>query len=99
MREPSRDFHPRSSARIGKLMRMLTVDRTAVLLFCTFLLIMPTTSPAQKKRSMVGSAAKATDPASVKVVPDLAKRVAKFRSVQMPFPSTGLTANERKMVG
>jgi hypothetical protein len=48
---------------------------------------------------MVGSAAKTTDPATVKVVPDLAKRVAKFRSVQMTFQTTGLTVNERKMVG
>lgn len=56
-------------------------------------------SPAQKKRSMIGSAAKASDPATVKVVPDLSRRVAKFRSVEMPFHSAGLTLNERKMVG
>jgi hypothetical protein len=63
-------------------------------------LLMPVASTAQKKaRSMVGSAAKATDPASVKVAPDLARRVAKFRSVQMPFADKGLTLNERKMVG
>ncbi len=55
-------------------------------------------SRAQKKRSMNGSAAKASDPSTVKVVPDLAARVRKFRSVQMPFPSGGLTANERTMV-
>lgn len=64
------------------------------------LLLMSITSAAQKKsRNMVGSAAKATDPATVKVVPDLAKRVAKFRSVQMPFVDKTLTVNERKMVG
>jgi len=57
-------------------------------------------STGQKKsRTMVGSAAKPTDPAAVKVAPDLAKRVAKFRSVQMPFADAALTANERKMVG
>jgi hypothetical protein len=61
---------------------------------------MSITSAAQKKsRNMVGSAAKSTDPATVKVVPDLAKRVAKFRSVQMPFVDKTLTVNERKMVG
>jgi len=61
---------------------------------------MSITGAAQKKsRNMVGSAAKATDPATVKVVPDLAKRVAKFRSVQMPFVEKTLTVNERKMVG
>jgi len=55
-------------------------------------------SRAQKKRSMNGSAAKASDPSTVKVVPDLATRVRKFRSVPMPFPSAGLTAHERTMV-
>ena len=59
---------------------------------------MSITGAAQKKsRNMVGSAAKATDPATVKVVPDLAKRVAKFRSVQMPFVEKTLTVNERKI--
>src|SRR5579864_9528424 len=99
MREPSRDFYQRRSARIRNFMTMLRVHRTVGPIFFIFLLLMPITSTAQKKRSMVGSAAKATDPASVKVVPDLAKRVAKFRSVQMTFQSTGLTVNERKMVG
>ena len=46
---------------------------------------------------MTGSAAKTGSPANLKVVPDLADRVAKFRRVQMPLPA-GLTANERKMV-
>ena len=99
MREPSRDFYQRLSARIRNFMTMLRVHRTVGPIFFIFLLLMPIASTAQKKRSMMGSAAKATDPASVKVVPDLAKRVAKFRSVQMTFQSTGLTVNERKMVG
>src|SRR5215471_3592320 len=63
-------------------------------------LFMPVASTAQKKaRSMVGSAAKATDPAAVKVVPDLARRDAKFRPVAMPFADKMLTLPERKMVG
>jgi hypothetical protein len=54
---------------------------------------------AQKtKRSMTGSAAKDGQAANLKVVPDLSLRVAKFRRVQMPMPSTGLTENERQMV-
>jgi hypothetical protein len=77
----------------------MTVHRIVVSAFFFFLLMVPITSSAQKTRSMIGSAAKATDPATVKVVPDLAKRVAKFRSVEMKFQSTGLTAKERKMVG
>ena len=64
-----------------------------------FLILMTTTVPAQKKRGLlIGTAAKATDPAAVKVVPDLARRLARFRTVQMPLRS-GLTPNERKMVG
>lgn len=46
---------------------------------------------------MTGSAAKDGQPANLKVVPDLAERVAKFRRVQMPMP-TGLTETEQKMV-
>ena len=34
----------------------------------------------------------------MQVVPDLAQRLAKFRRVDMPFHSAGLTAREKKMV-
>ncbi len=47
---------------------------------------------------MIGSAAKQAEPANVKVVPDLARRVARFRSVQMPLPPS-LTVKERKLAG
>src|SRR5215831_3663792 len=58
-----------------------------------------TVMPAQKTlRSMSGSAAKSGQAANLKVAPDLYLRVEKFRRVQMPMPSAGLTANERKMV-
>src|SRR5215470_743017 len=46
--------------------------------------IMPTSSSAQRKRGpLVGTAAKAAEPANVKVVPELAKRVARFHQVEM----------------
>src|SRR6516164_1850876 len=51
-----------------------------------------------KKRVMTGSAARAKDPATVEVVPDLDKRVAQFREVQMLFRTTALTVSERKMI-
>jgi hypothetical protein len=55
--------------------------------------------PAQRKRElMIGSAAKQAEPANVKVAPDLARRVARFRSVRMPLPA-GLTVKDRKLVG
>src|ERR1700746_3538499 len=86
----------RRSARIGNFMGNPITNRIVVLV----LLFMSIASTAQKKsRNMVGSAAKATDPATVKVVPDLARRVAKFRSVSMSFADQALTLNEKKMVG
>jgi len=47
---------------------------------------------------MVGTAAKEAEPANVKVVPDLARRLARFRPVEMPM-RTDLSPSERKMVG
>ena len=53
---------------------------------------------ARKPRTMTGSAAKAGSTANLKVVPDLDKRLAKFRRVRMPFNAAGLTAREQQMV-
>lgn len=47
---------------------------------------------------MTGSAAKGAESAGMQVVPDLASRVAKFRRVEVPFHSSGLSAREMKMV-
>ena len=47
---------------------------------------------------MTGSAAKGAESAAMHVVPDLDHRLAKFRRVEMPFHSAGLTAREVKMV-
>jgi len=70
----------------------------AFLLFLT-VTSMSVSTVAQKKREwMIGSAAKKTEPANVKVAPDLARRLRRFRSVQMPL-SSGLTLKEKKMVG
>jgi hypothetical protein len=68
------------------------------LLCLLYVTLMPISTAAQKKRGLlIGTAAKSAEPANVKVVPDLAKRVARFRSVEMPL-RTDLSANERKMV-
>jgi hypothetical protein len=57
------------------------------------------TSSAQKNlKPMTGSSAKGAESTGMQVVPDLAARVAKFRRVEMPFHSTGLTAREVKLV-
>jgi hypothetical protein len=47
---------------------------------------------------MTGSAAKAGVAANLKVVPDIAERVAKFRRVQMPFHAAGLSARDQLMI-
>ena len=47
---------------------------------------------------MTGSAAKGAESAGMQVVPDLDQRLAKFRRVEMPFRSSGLTAREVKLV-
>ncbi|MGB6776427.1 MAG: Zn-dependent hydrolase [Terriglobales bacterium] len=52
----------------------------------------------QKKTTMTGSAAKGGAPANLKVVADLPQRLAKFRRVQMPFQTAGLSAREQQLV-
>src|SRR5882724_6767939 len=52
-------------------------------------------SMAQKESKTTGSSDKAAD---LHVAADLDHRLAKFRPIQMPYHSAGLTANERKMV-
>ncbi len=47
---------------------------------------------------MTGSATKGAESAAMHVVPDLDQRLAKFRRVEMPFHSAGLTTREVKMV-
>ncbi len=48
---------------------------------------------------MTGSAAKGAASAGMQVVSDLDQRLAKFRRVEMPFHSAGLSTREIKMVG
>ena len=47
---------------------------------------------------MTGTAAKGGAPANLKVAPDLEQRLAKFRRVQMPFRTVGLSAREQQLV-
>ncbi|MGA7292935.1 MAG: Zn-dependent hydrolase [Terriglobales bacterium] len=47
---------------------------------------------------MTGSAAKSGAPANLEFVPDLAERLAKFRRVEMPFNTAGLSVRERQLV-
>lgn len=53
---------------------------------------------ANSHQEMTGSASKIADSVDMQVAPDLAQRLAKFRRVQMPLHSQGLTSRERKLV-
>jgi hypothetical protein len=66
-------------------------------LFLIFLMSTPGATQV-KKAMMTGSAAKSGAAADLKVAPDLAQRLAKFRRVQMPFRTAGLSAREQQLV-
>jgi len=60
--------------------------------------ILSTAQSTKKPKSMTGSAATSGAQAALKVAPDLAQRLAKFRRVQMPFRADGLNARERQVI-
>src|SRR5208282_5213557 len=67
-----------------------------VFLFLFLISIFGAAQPQHKV--MTGSAAKGGAPANLKVAPDLEQRLARFRRVQMPFRTAGLSARERQLV-
>ena len=56
------------------------------------------TTRSSTTRSMSGSAARGAASAGAQVAPDLVQRLEKFKRVQMPFHSAGLTSREKRMV-
>ena len=83
--------------------RALTAFSILILLPAMFTipaLAQTTPQPSQKTRpgTMTGSAAKSGAAANLKVAPDLAQRLAKFRRVEMPFRAAGLTPREQQLV-
>jgi hypothetical protein len=77
----------------------MLIKRDRCFSLLVFILILSITTSAQKSnKPMTGSAAKGADSAGMQVVPGLQQRLAKFRRVEMPFHSAGLTAREVKMV-
>src|SRR6201984_2701159 len=68
-------------------------------LVLVFLLLMPSFGATQqKKRVMTGSAAKGSAAASLKGTAGLPQRLARFRRVQMPFQTAGLSPREQQLV-
>ncbi len=66
-------------------------------LFCVVLVSTLGAAEQKKTRAMTGSAAGGAS-ANLKVAPDLEQRVARFRRVQMPFRTAGLSARELQLV-
>ena len=68
-------------------------------LLLVVLMISPASAQRSKKtKTMTGSAAKGSASAGMQVAPDLTERLAKFRRVDMPFNSAGLSGREKKLV-
>ena len=81
-----------------KKRRIRTFLRHGGTLLLWVLLIPTFGTPQQRKRVMTGSAARGGAPANLKVAADLVQRLAKFRRVQMPFRTVGLTTREQQLV-
>jgi hypothetical protein len=71
---------------------------SGVIIWAILLLSISVSTQTRKTRFMTGSASKGAVSASLRVAPDLAQRVAKFRRVQMPFRTAGLSAREVQLV-
>lgn len=67
-------------------------------LLLVFLVVVSPASTQKTRKLMTGSAAKGAASEGIYVVPDLAERLARWRVVQMPFHSEGLTSREVQMV-
>src|SRR4029077_578776 len=70
----------------------------AALVFLVVLFMVPPTSPRTRQSPTGGAAIKSAVSANAHVVPDLDQRLARFRRVELPFHSTGLTDREQKLV-
>jgi hypothetical protein len=75
----------------------MTTPFSLISLLFVFLMIAPA-SAQKRKKPMTGSAARGAASSGMQVAPDLAQRLERFRRVQMPFLSAGLTVREKKMV-
>jgi len=89
--------HDRCSAKIAAM------TTSGFLLPALLILLTASFASAQSKKSqsvrpMTGSAARGAVSNGMQVAPDLTERLAKFKRVQMPFHSAGLTPREKKMV-
>ncbi|MGZ4822480.1 MAG: Zn-dependent hydrolase [Terriglobales bacterium] len=69
-------------------------NAAVAIIFITLVLIMSPLTHAQGPRQ--GSPKPAAP--NLKIAPDIAQRVAKFKSVDMPFDAAGLTAREKSLV-
>ncbi len=92
----------RSTAQSGALfakIKSMIKEGLFLPLLSIALMISPTSAQkAKKPATMTGSAAKGAAAGGMQVAPDLVQRLAKYRRVDMPFHSAGLTEREKKLV-
>src|ERR1700737_286339 len=86
------------SAKIASM----TIADLLVPLLPVLLMVSPTSgqkaSTPKTRKPMTGSAARGAASGGAQVGPDRAQRLARFRRVQMPFHSSGLSVREKAMV-
>ncbi len=74
------------------------MTRCGLVLVSILLMLAFGAAQTNKTRVMTGSAETSATPANLKIAPDLEQRLARFRQVQMPFRTAGLSARERRLV-
>ncbi len=87
-----------SRFRFAKIRSMIKQGFFLPLLFIALMTSPTSAQKTKNKKSMTGSAARGAASGGMQVAPDLAQRLAKFRRVDMPFHSAGLTEREKKLV-
>src|SRR5271169_5801400 len=78
------------------MMKVRLTQHGPVFLFLFLISIFGAAQP--KNKMMTGSVAKSGAPANLKAAPDLERRLARFRRVQMPFRTAGLSVREIQLV-
>jgi hypothetical protein len=76
----------------------LMIKKGSVLSLLSVVLITFPALAQKTRKPMTGSASKGAASTNLQVVPDLSERLAKFRRIEIPFQSAGLTLRERKLV-
>jgi hypothetical protein len=86
------------SSRVERFLAQSFIQSGFVLSFVFLVTVFGAAQQKKKPRAMMGSAAKGSAPANLKVAPDIERRLAKFQRVQMPSGKAGLSARDQQLV-